>query len=61
MNTATKIAFSLANAADAVDCSQKHLTRAIHAGDLRAKKVGRGFRIDARDLQKWFDSLPDAD
>jgi excisionase family DNA binding protein len=56
-----QIALSLREAAAAVDCSEKHLTRAIHAGDLPAKKVGREYRVGVVHLQAWFDALPDAD
>jgi len=39
------------------------ISRAIHAETgprLRAKKVGRQYRIHLDDLEAWFASLPDA-
>lgn len=61
MSAPTKILYSLANAAHAVDVSQKQLTRAIHAGELAAKKVGREYRIPAKALDAWAANLPDAE
>jgi excisionase family DNA binding protein len=61
VSTTVKVAFSLANAAAAVDCSTQHLVREIHAGRLPAKKVGREYRIDAAALHRWFEQLPDAE
>jgi excisionase family DNA binding protein len=40
--------------------NQETLLRDIRAGALPAKKLGRGYRIKASDLDAWFDSLPDA-
>jgi excisionase family DNA binding protein len=56
-----KIAYSLSSAAEAVDLSESYLTRAIHKGDLRAKKVGTRYKILAADLLAWLESFPDAD
>lgn len=56
-------AYTLAEAAQQVRMSEKHLTRAIKATAppyLKAKKHGRGYRIKPEDLREWFDSLPDA-
>lgn len=36
------------------------ISEAIHSGELRAKRVGRQFRIAVADAQAWFESLPDA-
>lgn len=56
-----KVAYSMANAAVAVDVSEKTLQRAIRSGQLRAKKVGRVISIARKDLEAWHDGLPDAD
>jgi excisionase family DNA binding protein len=58
--TGPKLAYTLRTAAEAVGCSWKHLERAINAGELRAKRDGRIYRITAKDLQAWLDGLPDA-
>lgn len=64
MKADTKVAYDLAGAATAVECSPKYLIREIKAGRLRAKKLGEAlnseYRIAAKDLAGWFDSLPDA-
>lgn len=62
-----KLAYDLEEAADQVSVSTKTLRRAIATTEpdtfpppLRAKKVGRGYRILHVDLVEWADSLPDA-
>lgn len=36
------------------------IRRAIHAGSLRARMVGRSYRLDVDDLAAWFAALPEA-
>ena len=71
MSTQPKIAYTLAEAADAASVSIDTLRRAIRATDpsvypppLRAKRTGTekrpAYRIQAAELQAWIDSLPDA-
>lgn len=62
-----QLAYTLAEAAQAVRRSEATLRRAIHATDpnaypppLRAKKDARGYLIGADDLREWFEALPDA-
>jgi excisionase family DNA binding protein len=38
----------------------KRAIRATEGNTLRAKKVGRGYRIPASALEAWFDGLADA-
>jgi len=55
--------YTTAEAAGIKAVSEKTITRAIKATEppyLQAKKVGRGYRIKASDLDAWFDSLEDA-
>ena len=56
----TKLAYSIDDAAALYDVSPAHIRRAIKAGSLAAKRVGRTYRISARALQDWFGELPDA-
>jgi excisionase family DNA binding protein len=57
----TQLALNLRGAADAVNVSVDTLRREIHAGNLRAKRVGQEFRISVKALEDWFESLPDSD
>ena len=54
--------YTTAQAAEVKAVSEKTITRAIKATDngLAAKRVGRGYRIKASDLDAWFDGLADA-
>lgn len=65
-----KLAFSVREAAEATGLSQRHLDRAIAAGDLRAKlsspqkkDAARGGKrlILATELQRYLSDLTDAD
>lgn len=63
--TATKTpaaepAYTLQQAADLKQVSTQFVRKAIRAGALPAKIVGKGYRIDASDLQNWWKGLPDA-
>lgn len=59
-----KVSYRLNEAAAACGLSAKTLKRAIHGGQLAAKKLGDGPRaaylIPAKALQDWIDSLNDA-
>lgn len=64
----TRLAYTLPAAAEQVSVSVPYLRLAIHATGqegsgpppLRAKKVGRGYRILHADLEAWAASLNDA-
>lgn len=47
-------------AAELYGVSFSTIKRAIHAGHLRAKRVGVQYRVSRADLRAWWDSLPDA-
>lgn len=53
-------AYTLAEAAGIKRVSQDFVRRAIRAGGLRAKLIGKGYRINASDLEAWWEALPDA-
>jgi excisionase family DNA binding protein len=56
-------AYTLAEAADLKSVSQDTLRRAIKATEgnvLRAKRIGKGYRISASALEDWFDGLDEA-
>lgn len=56
-------AYTIPEAAALKGVSQDTIRKAIHAIEpplLRAKKVGRGYRISASALEAWFESLDDA-
>ena len=52
-------AFSKDEAAQLYGVSLQTINRAIHAGRLRAKKVGRYYRISAEALAEWFEGWED--
>jgi excisionase family DNA binding protein len=55
--------YTTREAAELKRVSEKTITRAINATEgntLDAKRVGRGYRIKASDLDAWFDGLVDA-
>jgi excisionase family DNA binding protein len=69
MSTATaaatnRRALTQDEAADAVGVSLRTIQRAVAAGELHAKNVGRGKRraprISVKELDRWYDALPDA-
>ena len=49
-----KTTFTLAEAAQLLSCHRETLRRAIRNGELRAAKLGRGFRISRYDLEKFW-------
>ena len=49
-----KTTFTLAEAADLLSCHRETLRRAIRNGELRAAKLGRGFRISRFDLETFW-------
>lgn len=64
----SKTTFTLAEAATLLSCHRETLRRAVRNGQLRAAKLGRGFRISRVDLEAFwtasgggtlFDTLPD--
>lgn len=59
--TAAEEAYTIPEAAAIKRVSPDTIRRAIKATDngLRAKVVGRGYRISASALEEWWDGLPD--
>jgi len=56
-------AYTIPEAAAIKSVSPDYVRKAIHRTEppfLRAKKVGRGYRIDASALDDWWEALPDA-
>lgn len=56
-------AYTIAEAAALKGVSPDYVRRAIHRTEapfLRAKKVGKSYRIAASALEEWWASLPDA-
>ncbi len=49
-----KTTFTLPEAAQLLSCHPETLRRAIRNGDLRAAKLGRGFRISRFDLEAFW-------
>ena len=49
-----KTTFTLAEAAELLSCHRETLRRAIRSGELRAAKLGRGFRISRFDLEAFW-------
>ncbi len=49
-----KTTFTLAEAAELLSCHRETLRRAIRDGELRAAKLGRGFRISRIDLEAFW-------
>ncbi|MDL2272326.1 helix-turn-helix domain-containing protein [Desulfovibrio sp. OttesenSCG-928-I05] len=49
-----KTTFTLAEAAKLLSCHKETLRRSIQAGELRAARLGRGYRISRRDLQTFW-------
>lgn len=49
-----KTTFTLAEAAELLSCHRETLRRAILNGDLRAAKLGRGYRISRPDLEAFW-------
>ncbi len=49
-----KTTYTLAEAAELLRCHRETLRRAIRDGELRAAKLGRGFRISRFDLEAFW-------
>ena len=49
-----KTTFTLAEAAKLLSCHRETLRRALRNGELRAAKLGRGFRISRVDLERFW-------
>lgn len=61
--TEAEAAYTIAEAAELKRVSPDLIRRAIKSTEppfIRAKKVGRGYRISASALDAWFASLEDA-
>lgn len=62
----TALAYSMRTAVEATGLSKSHLDRAIHAGQLKAKRTSQdedgnptgNWVILARDLEAYLDGLP---
>lgn len=54
-----KRALKLAEVAELYSVSERTVYRAVRAGDLRAKKNGRGYLVSAEAAADWFEGLPD--
>jgi excisionase family DNA binding protein len=54
---AHKLMLTLAEAAALSNLSRNHLRQAIKTGALRAKKIGRGWRIKRTDLDAYVSTL----
>jgi excisionase family DNA binding protein len=55
--------YTVAQVAAMKNVSQGFVRQAIHATEgavLRAKKLGKGYRIDASAVDAWWKDLPDA-
>lgn len=55
-----KRAYDIAAAAAEYSVSPDTIRRAIKAGELPAKRVGRKYSIRSEALEGWFDGLADA-
>lgn len=63
MSPAPKVAekaYSITEAAELKGVSPDTIRRAIRAGELAAKKVGRGYRASASAIESWWNGLEDA-
>lgn len=56
----TKLAVTRQEAADLVSVSFDTIKKAVNAGHLPAKKIGRRYLVKVTDLHRWFDALADA-
>lgn len=68
MNSKMKVALTIEEAAEACSLSPRLISKAIHRGDLPAKRSARTedgdgagkYLIGVDNLHTWFDSLADA-
>ena len=51
-----KTTFTLAEAAALLSCHTETLRRAIQDGELRAARLGRGYRVSRLDLQSFWEA-----
>lgn len=58
MSTATPLAYTLTEAAQAAGVSKRTLQRALAAGDLTARYPTRRPVVLAEDLRAWLESTP---
>jgi hypothetical protein len=56
---ATRLAYSIDGAAEAIDSSRSKIYEEIRAGKLKAKKLGARTIITAPALYDYLDALPD--
>ena len=56
VNAMQKTTYTLIEAASLLSCHKETLRRAIAAGDLRAARLGREFRISRIDLQTFWNT-----
>ncbi len=54
MALVNKTTFTLAEAAALLSCHPETLRRAVRDGELRAAKLGRGYRISRPDLEAFW-------
>jgi excisionase family DNA binding protein len=54
---AHKLTLSLVEAARLSGLSRNHLRAAIEAGDLKAKIIGRGWKVKKKDLESYVTKL----
>lgn len=54
MGIVPKTTFTLAEAAALLSCHPETLRRAVRDGELRAAKLGRGYRISRLDLEAFW-------
>lgn len=55
-----RLAYTPAEIAALAGVPQSEVMRAIHAGELRAKRRTRKYLILLPDAREWLESLPDA-
>lgn len=55
-----RLVYTPQEAANALGVSYFYVLGAIKSGALKAKKIGKGYRVRISDLDTWFDSLEDA-
>jgi excisionase family DNA binding protein len=61
VTTTQKLAYSVEELAEATSLSKAHLRNEIHAGNLKAKKVGRRILILEKDALDYFDGFESAE
>jgi hypothetical protein len=54
-----RLAYSVASLAEAADCDPSTIHRAISAGSLKARKLGRKTVVLRKDAMRWLEGLPD--